>query len=233
VTTTTTSATTTSTSTTSTTLARGLVAAYPFSEGTGITTADVSGWRNNGTLTGGPVWTTAGLFGNALVFDGFDDRVNVADANVLDLTTAMTLEAWVYPTVAPSGWRSVVAKEGAGGLVYFLEASAAIFANRPTAGVIVGETERDVSGGVRLLPNVWTHLATTYDGATLRLYVNGLEVANTPVTGLVTTSRRPLRIGGNSVFGEYFQGRIDEVRIYNRALSVTEILTDFATPIVR
>src|SRR5439155_8805908 len=82
-------------------------------------------------------------------------------------------------------------------LVYFLEASAATFANRPTGGVIIGGTERDVSGGVQLPPNVWTRLATTYDGATLRLYVNGLEVANTPATGQVTTPGRPLPIGGS------------------------------------
>ena len=67
--------------------------------------------------------------------------------------------------------------------------------------------------------NVWSHLAATYDGATLRLFVNGAQAASQAFTGSIATSTGVLRIGGNGVWGEYFQGRIDEVRIYNRALT--------------
>src|SRR5689334_9457365 len=72
-------------------LATGLVAAYGFEENTGTTTADVSGSNNGGTLNGA-TWTTAGKFGNALSFNGTSNWVTVADANSLDITTAITME---------------------------------------------------------------------------------------------------------------------------------------------
>ena len=79
--------------------------------------------------------------------------------------------------------------------------------------------------------NTWTHLAVTYDGATLRLYVNGVQVSSKAQTGNLVTSTHPLQIGGDSIYGQYFQGTIDEVRIYNQALSPSEIQADMITPI--
>ena len=100
----------------------GLVAAYAFNEGTGTTTADATGTGHLGTLTGA-VWTAAGKNGSALSFDGVNDWVTVNDANDLDLTNGMTLEAWVRPT-ALSGWNSVVMKEhGTDTLAYSLYAN--------------------------------------------------------------------------------------------------------------
>ena len=79
--------------------------------------------------------------------------------------------------------------------------------------------------------NTWTHLTNTYDGTTLRLYVNGTEVINQAVTGSMPVSASPLRIDGDSVWGEYLNGLIDEVRIYNRALTAAEIQADMNAPI--
>jgi hypothetical protein len=203
--------------------ASGLVAYYPFEEGTGTTTVDGSGSGNNGTLSGAVTWTTAGHNGGALSFDGIDDLVTVADANSLDLTTGMTLEAWVYPT-ALSGWRTVVIKEVSGDLGYLLYANDSN--PRPAGYVRVGGSSRSAAGSSGLPLNTWTHLATTYDGATLRLYVNGTQVGSAGVSGAIQTSTLPLRIGGNSIWGEYFSGKIDEVRVYNRALSATEVSAD-------
>src|SRR5688572_2818080 len=73
-----------------------LVAAFGFEEGTGPTTADTSGNANNAAITGA-TWATAGRFGKALSFDGTNDWLTVADAASLDLTTGMTLEAWLRP----------------------------------------------------------------------------------------------------------------------------------------
>ena len=81
--------------------------------------------------------------------------------------------------------------------------------------------------------NIWSHLALTYDGATLRLFVNGQLASAQTVSGLIATSGDPLRIGGDAIWGEYFAGLIDEVRIYNRVLSPSEIQTDMVTPIGR
>ena len=71
--------------------------------------------------------------------------------------------------------------------------------------------------------NTWTHLAATYDGASLRLYVNGTQVANARRAGSIATSTGALKIGGNAIWGEWYSGLIDEVRVYNRALTPAEI----------
>jgi hypothetical protein len=80
--------------------------------------------------------------------------------------------------------------------------------------------------------NAWTHLAATYDGATLRLYVNGVQSASRALTGAIRTSTGALRIGGNNIWtGEWFAGLIDEVRIYNRVLSAAELQADMAVAV--
>jgi Concanavalin A-like lectin/glucanases superfamily len=206
----------------------GLVAAYGFNESTGTTVNDASGNSNTGTVSGA-TRTTSGRFGRALSFDGIDDWVTVNPSSSLNLTTRMTLEAWVYPTVTPSGWRTVIQKEQPGGVVYFLHASSDS-GDRPAVGVYI-DRERHLIGGNRLVANTWVHLAATYDGARLRLYVNGSQVASRSRSGAIQTSASPLRIGGNSVWGEFFKGTIDEVRIYNRALTREEILTDMSIPV--
>jgi Concanavalin A-like lectin/glucanases superfamily len=208
----------------------GLVAAYSFDEGSGATVADASGNGNTGAVNGA-IWTNVGRFGAALAFNGSNTWVTVNDANSLDLSTGMTLEAWVYPTVPPSAWRTVIAKEGSGSvLAYFLHASSAPL-DEPAAGMTTANGEDAVGGGAVLPVNSWTHLAATYDGSTLRLFVNGVEVDSLALSGAIVTTANPLRIGGNGVWGEFFQGLIDEVRIYNRALSATEIRDDMNVPI--
>jgi hypothetical protein len=79
--------------------------------------------------------------------------------------------------------------------------------------------------------NTWTHLTATYDASTLRLFVNGVQVGSQTTTGALLTSTGALRIGGNSIWGEHFAGLIDEVRIYNRALSQAEIQADMNAPV--
>ena len=83
-----------------------------------------------------------------------------------------------------------------------------------------------MSGPTASPVNAWTHVALTYDGATLRLFVNGTQVATRATTGTIQTTDNPLWIGGNSPYGEYFHGLIDEVRVYNRALTQADIQAD-------
>jgi hypothetical protein len=71
----------------------------------------------------------------------------------------------------------------------------------------------------------------TYDGATIRLYVNGAQVATKSVSGTINSSTAPLRFGGDSVWGEYFNGLIDEVRVYSTVLTAAQITTDMNTPV--
>ena len=205
----------------------GLVAAYGFSEGTGTTTLDGTGNGNLGAITGA-AWTNLGRFGNALGFTG-SHIVTVNDANMLDLTNGMTLEAWVYPTAPPADWSSLVVKEQPGELVYGLY-SGMPGNNRPTGWGFVS-VATGVYGTSALPTNTWTHLATTFDGTTLRLFVNGVQTATQPLSGNLRVSTGALRIGGNAVWGEYFRGMIDEVRIYNRALDALAIQSDMSTPV--
>ena len=204
-----------------------LVAAYGFNESSGTTTADVSGSNNTGTL-GTVTRTTSGKFGGALLFSG--NYVTVPHAPSLNLTTAATLEAWVYPTAAPN-WSTIFMKEQPGAFVYALYAGAGSDPGGWFNTGASGSTERSVNGSTPLALNTWTHVATTYDGTTARLYINGTQVATTTFTGPLATSTGALRIGGNAVWTEYFTGRIDEVRIYKRALSAAEVVTDMTTPI--
>jgi hypothetical protein len=74
-------------------------------------------------------------------------------------------------------------------------------------------------------------VAGTYDGTTVRLYLNGVQAASVAISGAIATSTGVLRMGGNSLWGEFFQGRLDEIRIYNRALNATEIQGDMNTPV--
>src|SRR5204863_4124868 len=74
------------------------------------TVTDLSGNGNTGTIAGAS-WTSQGKFGNALNFDGISNWVTVNDSDSLDLTSGMTLEAWVYPTLNPFGWTTVIIKE--------------------------------------------------------------------------------------------------------------------------
>jgi hypothetical protein len=210
-------------------VAAGLVAAFSFNEGGGTTINDASGNSNTGTISGASR-TALGRFGSALSFDGVNDWVTINSSSSMNLTASMTLEAWVYPAVAPSGWRSVIGKEQPGGLAYSLYASSES-SNRPATVVSVGGSNRILRGGSQLVAGSWIHLAATYDGATQRLYVNGSQVASRPQSGSIQTSAGPVRLGGNAVSGEFFRGLIDEVRIYNRALTQAEILIDMNAPI--
>ena len=102
--------------------------------------------------------------------------------------------------------------------------------NRPSGWGFVS-VATGVYGTGALATNTWTHLATTFDGTTLRLFVNGVQTATQALSGNLRVSTGALRIGGNAVWGEYFRGMIDEVRIYNRALDALAIQSDMSTPV--
>jgi hypothetical protein len=204
-----------------------LVAAYSFNEGSGTTVSDASGNKNTGTISGA-TWTTAGKFGGALVFNGTSAKVTIPDAPSLRLTTDMTLAAWVKPSKVTSAWRDVIYK---GDDNYYLEATSTTN-SRPAGGGRFGGPSIETFGTAALPTNTWSHLAVTYDGAALRLYVNGVQVSSRAQTGNLVTSSNPLQIGGDSIYGQYFKGTIDEVRIYNQALLPSEIQSDMQKPVM-
>ena len=222
-------------------LSTGLVAAYNFDAGSGTVLADVSGNGNNGTITNA-TWSTAGKFGGALSFTGkLNSWVTVPNSSSLDLTTGMTLEAWVDPSSLSSpdqGWASAISKEhenSSNDISYALYAAEGTGA--PPAGhILVGSTDYGAGGSSVLPLNTWTFLSATYNGSTLTTYVNGTQVGSTTINedgerlGSIFTTSDPLRIGGDWS-SEMFTGLIDNVRIYNTALTQSQIQSDMNTPV--
>ena len=205
----------------------GLVAAYAFEEGSGRLAGDASGRGHAGRIKRSQ-WVANGRFGGALDFDGVNDWVTVADEADLNMQAAITIEAWVKPR-SLSGWNTIVLKEGDGRMAYALYANDSV--PRPAGYVRVNFVDQSAAGRNPLPLNAWTHVAMTYSGTVVRLYVNGAEAGRRSVSGKIQSTNGPLRIGGNAIWGEFFNGTIDEVRIYKRELSVSEIARDMNTPI--
>jgi hypothetical protein len=198
----------------------GLVAHWKFDEGTGTSAADSSGNGNTAKLINGPLWT-AGKIGKALQFDGTDDNVTVAHSNSLDLSKSFTLTAWVNPSSTFTDFRSILVKN----YKYYLYASVAGYCgNGSPLGGFEGATDNMVCQPFQLATNTWTHLALTHNGSTLTLYKDAVPVASSDASGAPSPTSGTLQIGG-SQFGEYFKGLIDEVRVYNKALSDQEVHT--------
>lgn len=195
-------------------------AAYSFSEGKGVAAADRSG-NGHTAVRAGATWTPTGRFGGGVLLAGAGSMLTVAHTPALDLTTGVTIEAWVYPTAGP-GNAVVVSK---GSLRFgFVDGSLVLQATTNRGNVFV-------QSGPVVPANQWTHIAATYDGTTVALYLNGAPVpSGGPVAGgAIVPSTAPLSLGGAP--GVPFVGRLDEVRIYVRPLSAVEIAADAAAPI--
>jgi len=194
----------------------GLVAWYKFDEGSGTTANDSSGQGNHGTLTNGPSWVS-GVLGSALHFGGTNDAVVVPDSNSLDLTN-VTIAAWMWvEDNTPSVYIGLASKGGGWGYNGYQ-----LMMN------IYGGTRWEVDGvgmyGNVLATGRWQHVASTWDGTTKRVYLDG--VLDTSETGgSLTANSLPLGIGRilTPVTEESLVGSLDDVRIYNRALSADEI----------
>ena len=186
---------------------------------------------NDGALLNGATFT-GGKVGQAFSFDGVDDRVEVPDAPNLGGMSQLSIDAWIYrsgqilpPVVAPG----LVTKWGPGGVEddsYFLR----LTVDGRLWGAIQGSARVDLFESQTQLDYHWTHVALVYDGSKLRLYVNGALDASTPaVVGPINNGTFPLLIGRNddSQNPGTFLGLIDEVEIFNRALSTAEIRSIF------
>jgi DNA-directed RNA polymerase subunit RPC12/RpoP len=180
--------------------------------------------RNSASLIGAVSYST-GKIGQAFSFNGAAACVNVPDAPTLSPTKGLTIETWVYVTsFNPSGGVALVGKDGVYNDRQFqlgmgLDKGRWVF--RPFIGVPAGLFL--INGTVSIRAKTWYHVAMTFDGSRLRLFVNGQPDGSLAVTGPLITSTKPLRMGGAG-FGPWdFQGRLDEVSLFDRALSSSEI----------
>ncbi len=213
------------------------IAAYSFDEGEGETAEDLTGNGHTATIEGAS-WSTHGRYGGAMEFDASEEDVlKVPDSPELDFSEEFTLEAWVHPSGEESSWAPIVAKQQGGGkgahrYAYWLHESWE-GANYPAGGFETSTEgqDREAVPTEHLSENHWTHLAITFDGAKLRLYVDGELVKDESTTGMAQITEGDLQIGGSTEHGDFFNGRIDEVRIYNRALGGGEVAADQAAPI--
>lgn len=201
--------------------------------------ADDSGGASNGTWGNGgaagaavPAGPPGIGFANAAShgFDGVDDYVEIGAPAALNLTTSLSVSAWVNFTTDTTE-KKVVGKWSDTPnnycwllTLYDTGGPAAFFVQPATGGMIGADT-----GSTALSPGTWYHLAGTYDGATVRMYLNGTQTGAVPLTGAINTGSAPIRIGagsGGTVSPEKpFAGLIDDVRIYNYALTPAEVTT--------
>lgn len=134
---------------------------------------------------------------------------------------------------APGGWAGPVSALLLGALLVLVGVVAKSGGPLvPAGGATLDGTVRKTFGTRSVPVNRWSYVAVTYDGTTLRLYVDGEQVSSGPsLSGTIQAPDNPLWIGGNRPYGEHFDGVIDEVRVYDRALAQGEIAHDMAMPV--
>ena len=210
----------------------GMVAGYAFDEGSGTSAADASGHGIGGTLTNGASWA-AGKYVGAVSLDGIDDYVDLGNPTALRLTGSMTVSAWINSSAFPGDDAPVVSKRG--GSVGFQLDTTIDSGPRKVGFKLTSSTGADMIryGTTPMQTNTWYHIAGVYDAvtATLNVYLNGQVEAGAQVGDVTSTqldSAQNVLIGRRWNGSDLFNGRIDDVRIYDRALTAAEIQADMA-----
>jgi tetratricopeptide (TPR) repeat protein len=195
----------------------GLVGWWKFDEKEGSAAADSSGNGNDGTLQGGPVWRPqGGKLGGALEFDGKRDYVEIANESNFDITGQITISAWANITSVPQEWTGIVTK---GDSAWRISTD---FANNIFH---FGLSANDyLNGKTTVGSGQWHHVLCVYDGRKMSIYVDGKLDTSKPREGAIGTNDYPVCIGENiQLTGRFWHGLIDDVRVYNYALSENEI----------
>ncbi|MDO7848991.1 FG-GAP-like repeat-containing protein [Hymenobacter sp. M29] len=214
-------------------------AATVFSTGTGTTlTATVPAGATSGLVTvTTPGGTSNGLAfvvgtpaNNALALDGNDDYVNLPTSTAYDLTASFTIETWLKPVGSGNATQNVLCKSSISQNTGYIFPrtddtwnSLRIWLHR--AG---GWSQYTVPYAAYV--GTWHHVAATYDGTTVRMYIDGAAVTpvatGNVVTGPVATNTNPLTIGSQPGYGEYYRGTLDETRVYNTVLTQAQVQAD-------
>jgi hypothetical protein len=159
-----------------------------------------------------------------LQFDGADDVFSVLDDATLDIAAAITLEAWIKPdTLANSKSQDRVVTKGSNYEMTVSTGDTGCIGDGDVQwrASVAGSDQR-ICGGFLTLGE-WHHVAGVYNGSAMVLYVDGIEVARLARSGAMATNNEVLRIGNRGTIDRPFDGAIDEVRIWNRALTPAEL----------
>ncbi len=203
----------------------GLVGYWKLDENTGTSAGDTSTGGNTGTLTNGPTWTT-GRIGSALSFDGTNDYVTMGDIAAAEGGTQVTAAAWVKQN-GTTNEKHILDKGGCtGGSTNSWELM--VISGEPAFYIpAFGGSATGV--GLNVSDNAWHHLVGTYDGTTIRIYSDGSLVGTQAASVTLGNDSSAVEIGGNCNGGGscggscYWNGQVDEARVYDRALSGDEI----------
>jgi RHS repeat-associated protein len=203
----------------------GLVAAYGLNAGSGTATEDASGNANHATLEGGASWVS-GKHGHAVSLDGVNDLVRVPHSDSLfGIANGMTVEAWVNPQQIPAV-QGTIARRDDHFALWLLSSGRVRFS------LWKGTTRYDVtSPNGAVVVGTWQHVAATWDGQTAKLYVDGVEKASLGLAAPIEVSWDALYLGSSYGSGDWFNGRIDEARVYDRPLSSLQIQGDMRTAV--
>jgi hypothetical protein len=201
----------------------GLVGYWNLDQGSGTVAYDSSGYNNNGTIYGAS-WTN-GKVGLALLFDGIDDYVDCGNNETLDPTQGATIEAWVSFSQLPSAAGHYMTIAGRSGMATDLDLQAELdnrfkFYIGP-GYVVVSSTVAEA--------NEWYHVVGTYEANNnMKIYVNGMLEQTTLIGISRNTNPNNFSIGQSLVWpGRFFNGTIDEVKIYDRALSANDVKAEY------
>ncbi|MBL7185025.1 MAG: LamG domain-containing protein [Phycisphaerae bacterium] len=206
------------------TLATGsLVAWYKFDEVSGDVVADSGPAQISGATVGDPLRTDDGVIGNALQFDGNDTYVNLGNHAKFSITTQITVSAWIKVNAFDKNYQTIISK---GDTSWRLQRNAGT--DTLEFGCMGLPIPNNSWGGIYGRINVndgrWHHAAGTYDGSRISLYVDGALDVSVDVTGSIRANDDAVYIGENvEKPGRFWNGLIDDVRVYNYALGADEI----------
>jgi hypothetical protein len=205
--------------------APGPLGYWPIDEGTGTSVADKSGNGNTGTVTGSssPRWVS-GKFGSAIDFPpnatGWT-TITPANESNFDITTSITVEAWIKSNGFEDAWEAIVTKGDSAWRISRYNTTN--FIGFSTTGL----TNVDLSGTVNVNDGAWHHVVGVYDGANKYIYIDGELDISTAATGSISTNNHAVNIGENAEVGSRnFNGIIDDVKVYNYARSSQKIVED-------